>query len=234
MFVSAVFGASSNPATKIVHPTLWALFRVKHLPKDAFAIRYAHSDNNKNNINTNNTIINSNNTNSKITKNNGDTKASLDQLVKLEAILANHLPRFFIEPHPLKIYTQDVLLIDNIRGRRVQGLTKYGLHISLVKFYSLLRYNSVKLELLNLVKHPEESCIKIRWRVVTKPGLIRYLTLFGGFKSLGDWRDGISTMHVNKDGKIHCHVCDNIELDETGKEKQSIKNPFNLAQGLPT
>lgn len=162
-----------------------------------------------------------------------EDRASPEQLALLEKKLVDHLPRFFICPHPFKIYTQDVIFIDNIRNLKSQGLAMYAAHVALFKIYHHLRYSSKKLELLNLVKNPEESYIRIRWRIASTPGLLGSLVHVGKFKlKAGEkWKDGISTMLVNKDGLIYRHVCDNIDVETnetnaTNKQKQSVKNPL--------
>lgn len=47
---------------------------------------------------------------------------------------------------------------------------------------------------------------------------------FWKIKSIDEWKDGISTMYVNKDGKIYCHVCDNIDVDTDDLDNKQ-KNP---------
>lgn len=162
-------------------------------------------------------------------KNNGN-KASLAQLVELELKLTHHLPYFFTRPHYLGIYTKDVVFVDNIRNVRTQGLNSYALQIYLIKFYYALRYSSVKLELLNLVKHPDESYLRVRWRIIKRPGVIfTYINSFkiatGPSKNFDRWKDGISTFHVNNQGKIYCHICDNIDVgtDDLGNEANIVR-----------
>lgn len=165
---------------------------------------------------------------------NDSEKASPAQLAHLEDKLVHHLPYIFNHPHLFDLYSKDIIFIDNIRKIKTQGLSQYALQVYLFKIYHNVRYMSAKLELLNLVKHPEESYIKIRWRIVTKPGLTR--SVFSMFKNLQlinkleKWNDGISTMHVNNKGKIYCHVCDKIDVDDADdmnlKAKQTLKNPL--------
>lgn len=151
-------------------------------------------------------------------------QASLEQLTRIADAMTYHLPRFFTTPHPFQLYTKDLVFIDNIRQVRVQGLAQYATRIALVKLYHRLRYTSTKCEVLNLVKHPEESCIRIRWRIVSRPGLLQFVIFFYKFHSTEIWNDGVSTLLVNNEGKIYCHVCDNIDVDESKTEvKKTIK-----------
>lgn len=167
---------------------------------------------------------------STINNKNNDNRASLAQLVELEQKLLHTLPYFFSKPHVLSIYAKDIVFVDNIRNVRTQGLNSYVLQIYLIKFYYALRYSSVKLELLNLVKHPDESYLRVRWRIVKRPGLI--FTYFNSFrvftepaKNFDRWKDGISTFHVNNQGKIYCHICDNIDVgtDDRGNEANIVR-----------
>ena len=163
---------------------------------------------------------------------NKENKASLEQLNLIADVLVKHLPRFFTSPHPLHLYTKEVVLIDNIRSTRIQGLPQYALKLYLVRLYFNLRYTRSRVEVLNLVKHLEESCIKVRWRVVSKPGLMQFILFFYKFHSTEIWTDGLSTMHVNKEGKIYCHVCDNIDVEKDDiKVKKEAKNPL-IDRGL--
>lgn len=153
------------------------------------------------------------------------TKASPEQLAQVADKLSDGLVRFFVAPHPYYLYTKDVAFIDNIRNVKTQGITQYALQLTLVRYYYAIRYAQRKMQLLSLVKVPEESCIKIRWRITMRPGLSRLLAAVSKYHELENWRDGISTMHVNKDGLIYCHVCDNIDVDiSEGKIKKTIKN----------
>lgn len=158
-----------------------------------------------------------------------ENKASLEQLTQLEQEFAAELPKFFNKSHNLTLYTKDIVFIDNTRNLKTQGINQYVLQLYMIKFYYNLRYTSIKVELLNLVKNPEESYLRIRWRVVTKPGLLKTFLLLHKLFNTESWRDGISTMHVNSDGKIYCHVCDNIDVntdDIKEKQKSSVKNPL--------
>uniref|UniRef100_A0A6G1SM52 Uncharacterized protein C6orf136 n=1 Tax=Aceria tosichella TaxID=561515 RepID=A0A6G1SM52_9ACAR len=160
------------------------------------------------------------------------TKASMEQLTRIADAMTHHLPKFFSTPHPFDMYSKDIVFIDNIRSKRVQGLGQYALLVSYTKLYFTLRYSSTKLELLNLVKNPEESSVKVRWRFVSKPGLIRFILAPFKFHSDEIWTDGISSFYVNTEGKIYCHVCDNIDVEEdAGNVKKVVKNPL-VSRGI--
>lgn len=165
----------------------------------------------------------------------GDTldnsdKASPEQLADIEQKLLQIIPKFFTVPHNYSIYTKDIKFIDNINNFKYIGISAYALRLTLVRIYFFINYTSSRVELLNLVKNPEESYIRIRWRIVSKPGLIKFALFFWKFRSTEIWKDGLSTMHVNSKGLIYCHVCDIIdeikESDPKEKIGKSIKNPL--------
>lgn len=157
------------------------------------------------------------------------TKASLDQLEAMGdeiSTLANK--GFLSNGHPWHLYTNNVIFQDNIRNVRTQGLTQYAMQISILNTYYTLCHTSYKMELLSLVKLPEESCVKVRWRIITRPGFVQLIaSIYGKLEQKETWRDGISTIYVNKEGLIYCHVCDNVEDDMSElKLKKTIKNPL--------
>lgn len=184
------------------------------------------NENTKPQVNNVEGVKNIANTASTLGPQNGDdqNKASLEKLTLLGKELEYHLPKLFVAPHPMTFYTKDLIFIDNIRGVKCKGLSQYSLHITLIKLYHHINYSSTTLNLLNLVKNPEESSIKIRWRITSKPGLIHAILFFWNYNSKSSeiWRDGLSTMVVDRDGKIFCHICDNIEAD-LNKEAPSTK-----------
>lgn len=162
-----------------------------------------------------------------------DKKASHEQLLYLENRVVDHAPEFFKTNHIFDIYTNDIIFIDNIRNKRSKGLLVYKLHVNLYKSYSSLRYHSVRLELLSIAKDPDESLLRFRWRLVATPfplwSLIINIMMKRRFEYelKESWTDHISTMHVNSDGLVHCHVCDNFDVDIDEKSiKQIIKNKF--------
>lgn len=155
------------------------------------------------------------------------TKASPEHLIRVADTVTYHVPGFFSKPHPFEMYSKDVVFINNISSKRVQGLGQYALQISLIKISFAIRYSGTTMELLNLVKLPEESCVKVRWRFVSKPGLVRFILAPFKFRSDEIWTDGISSLYVNTEGKVYCHVCDNIDVEEDARNvKKVVKNPL--------
>lgn len=133
-------------------------------------------------------------------------KANQAQLYNIEQALLINVPRFFTYNHPFAYYNNDLVFVDNIRNVKTQGIARYAWRINMIKFYFVIRYSQNRMEVLNLVKNSEESFIKVRWRIKSKPVLTTY---FGK----ETWTDGISTFHVNEEGKISSHICDNVQTD---------------------
>ncbi|XP_015790971.1 uncharacterized protein C6orf136 homolog [Tetranychus urticae] len=172
-------------------------------------------------------------------------KPSISQLKLVYTTLSEYLPNFFRGPHCFEIYAEDVVLEDNIRNIKTVGLPVYKQNISLVKFYSHLKYRHVDLNVLKMTEHIEESCVKVRWRVVGSPNwtiLLNYLSSLPSVKgkNLADndvevWVDGFSIFYVNKDGKICRHICDKLIPDDNYEDNGGPKRLFpNLTGKLTT
>lgn len=143
-------------------------------------------------------------------------QASLDQLIHVEKILSEYAPRFFTDVHPLSIYTQNLVFVNNLRGLKTEGLQRYLTQLMIYRMYYTVRYLRSRVEVLNLVKHPEESFIKLRWRVVSDHRVLGTTLMTYQVRPKKErWKDGLSTFYVNSDGKIYYHICDNVDADIT-------------------
>ena len=76
------------------------------------------------------------------------------------------LPSFFQRRHCFELYTNDVVFEDNIRNIKTYGLRAYACYATLFKMYANFKFKDVNLRLLKMTEHLDESCIKVRWRVV--------------------------------------------------------------------
>lgn len=126
---------------------------------------------------------------------------------------------------------------NNIRGVTTQGLPGYVQQLALVRMLGHLRYAHVKLEVLKMTVHREDSTVRIRWRVVGLSGL-RVLFMFWKFRiwewkkmmsQEAEWTDGFSVMKVGADGLIHEHICDKIMPDD---DLEKVLKPSNVAVKL--
>lgn len=187
------------------------------------------SSSNRNNSNSNDDEL-------QIKKLDKDQRATMEQLTELEARVQEEGRNFFQKTLNSSYYTKDLLFINNIRNIRTTNLAQYVMQINLVKAYYAINYTTTRCELLNLVKNPEESYIRIRWRFISRPGLFRIVLTFWKFIEHEKWTDGISTLYVNRDGKVYCHVCDTIDVDlnDLGhlKRKKSLKERLMDRSGV--
>lgn len=100
-----------------------------------------------------------------------------------------------------------------------------------------LRYAYVKMEILKITKHPEDSSVKVRWRIRGISGL-KVMALFWKYKLwnikelfdkteayvfslkpflqffkfffIYSWYDGFSTFYLDNDGVVYKHVADKV------------------------
>lgn len=164
-------------------------------------------------------------------------RASEDQLSKVSKALADSLPKFFTEPHNYSLYSKNVVFRNNIRGVTTQGLLGYVQQLALVRVLGHLRYAHVKLDVLKMTVHQDDSTVRIRWRIVGVSGL-RVLFMFWKFKLWewkkmmsreADWTDGFSVMKVGSDGLIYEHTCDKIMPDEDTEKVKTSNVAMKLA-----
>lgn len=154
-------------------------------------------------------------------------KASEEQLQHIFDYLSEELPMLFLHSWNYSIYKEDLVFINNIRGTSTIGLDNYKKQIVLLKLVGHLRFAYVKLDILKITMHPEDSSIKVRWRIVGVSGTNVFLKFWKHkvwnvkeqLSNQQSWYDGFSTFYVNNDGKIFKHVVDKMMPDENAYEK---------------
>ncbi|XP_015431548.1 PREDICTED: uncharacterized protein LOC107187874 [Dufourea novaeangliae] len=159
-------------------------------------------------------------------------KPSQAQLQYVFDTLSKELPMLFVKALDYKLYTQDILFINNIRGTVTTGILQYVKQIAFLKIISHLRFAYVKLDILKITMHPEDNSIKVRWRIIGMSGTHVFLTfwklrVWNMKKHLNDtkaWYDGFSTFYVNNDGKIFKHVADKMMPDQD-EVPEKVKAP---------
>ncbi|KAL3171340.1 hypothetical protein MRX96_013558 [Rhipicephalus microplus] len=165
-----------------------------------------------------------------------DYEAREEQLKRISQALANHLPQFFTQPHMYNLYNKNIVFRNNIRGITTRGITGYVQQMALVRILGHLRYAHVRLEVLKMTTHKEDSTVRIRWRIVGVSGL-RALFMFWKFRiwewqkmisQEAEWTDGFSVLKVGSDGLIYEHICDKMMPDEELEEAK----PSNVAVKL--
>ncbi|CAK9810446.1 Uncharacterized protein C6orf136 homolog [Anthophora plagiata] len=169
-----------------------------------------------------------------------DRNSPETELQTIFNILSEELPHLFVKPMNYAVYTNDLIFVNNIKGTTTTGLHHYVKQIGLLKIIGHFKYAYIKLEILKMTMHPEDSSIKVRWRIVGISGTRLFLT-FWKFKlwnskeyiqDATSWYDGFSTFYVNNDSKIFKHVVDKMMPDEDTKEK--VKTPIETKLALCT
>ncbi|CAK9821762.1 Uncharacterized protein C6orf136 homolog [Anthophora retusa] len=169
-----------------------------------------------------------------------DRNSPETQLQSVFNILSEDLPFLFVKPMDYRIYTSDLVFVNNIKGTTSTGLHHYIKQIAFLKIIGHLKYAYIKLEVLKMTMHPEDSSIKVRWRIVGISGTRLFLT-FWKFKlwnakeyiqDAQSWYDGFSTFYVNNDSKVFKHIVDKMMPDQDTKEK--VKTPIEAKLALFT
>jgi len=145
------------------------------------------------------------------------------------------------------MYHQNMVLEDNVRGRRYVGLDKYIKIVNLLKLTAHIRFVYVRFQILKISKHPDNGTIRVRWRIVGM-GMVRMILRYfpdkmwikGGMeRAAPSWYDGLSTFYVGEDDLIYKHTVDiaikdeEQELVETLAEKikklKPVREPLSPA-----
>ncbi|KAG6462493.1 hypothetical protein O3G_MSEX013298 [Manduca sexta] len=156
----------------------------------------------------------------------------------------NEMPNLFIKPLDYSIYNPNLVFINNIRGTTTVGLFHYVKQVALLRTVGHLKFAYVKLEVMKITCHPEDSTIKMRWRIRGISGL-KVFFMFWKYK-LWDmkqvwkdqelWYDGFSTFYVGGDGLIQKHIVDKVMPDQDtiidDEEKAPIAAKIALLIGL--
>ncbi|EEZ97674.1 uncharacterized protein C6orf136 [Tribolium castaneum] len=144
-----------------------------------------------------------------------------EKLSRVYDVLMNTLPHLFTTTMDYSIYHPELVFENNIRGTTTVGLYHYVKQIALLRTVGHLRFAYVKLEVLKITKHPEDSTVKVRWRIRGISALKVMLTFWKyklwNFHEIFDkteaWYDGFSTFYVNADGEVYKHVADKMMPD---------------------
>ncbi|XP_028029682.1 uncharacterized protein C6orf136 [Bombyx mandarina] len=175
---------------------------------------------------------------------NPDGKPSEEQLMKVFHVLSESMPLLFVRPLDYSIYSPNLIFVNNIRGKTTVGLFHYVKQVALLRTVGHLKFAYVILEVLKITAHPEDSSIKMRWRIKGISGL-KVMFMFWKYK-LWDmqqvwkdqelWYDGFSTFYVGGDGLIGKHVVDKVMPDQDtiidDAEKAPIAAKLALLVGL--
>lgn len=159
-----------------------------------------------------------------------DGKASLEQLLKVENNLLDHVENIFNKPD-YRLYTSDLQFIDNIRGIQTQNINSYILQLYKVRLSLNFKYSKFQVRVLNKASEPHDSFVRVRWRIVARPGLLGAFVKAFTLTNKEIWIDGVSTFMVNSNGLIYRHICDNISSQYEDIGEKDMKNTL-ISRGI--
>jgi len=157
-----------------------------------------------------------------------DKKPDLD---KVAVELSYELIGTFVRNQNWTIYHRNLIFEDRIRGKRIEGLREYIKFIILMKVVANIRFVYLRFHILKLTKHPEDSTIRVRWRIAAI-GVTRLVLRFfpdkmwrrGNLdKCAPSWYDGYSVFHIGSDNLIFKHVAD-TRMPDQDKEKATLNS----------
>lgn len=161
------------------------------------------------------------------------------QLMEMKERLTEIMPNFFCKQADYSIYDPNIIFENNIWKKRTVGIGKYSLNISMIRIGAHMKYTNVVLHILKITSHPEDGCIRARWRISGLPqakSLMIWRYYPGKFrenvKKDSQWIDGISTFYLNKNGKIYKHVADNVIPDDEVSTVEAEVDPKIAPVGL--
>uniref|UniRef100_A0A8C0MIU4 Uncharacterized protein n=1 Tax=Canis lupus familiaris TaxID=9615 RepID=A0A8C0MIU4_CANLF len=83
--------------------------------------------------------------------------------------LRQELPNLFLHSHDYTLYSSDVEFINEILNIRTKGRMWYILSLTLCRFLAWNYFAQLRLEVLQLTRHPENWTLQARWRLVGLP-----------------------------------------------------------------
>ncbi|XDB63386.1 hypothetical protein AB1E18_016716 [Capra hircus] len=125
--------------------------------------------------------------------------------------LRQELPNLFLHSHDYTLYSSDVEFINEILNMRTKGRTWYILSLTLCRFLAWNYFAQLRLEILQLTRHPENWTLQARWRLVGLPIHLLFLRFYKRDKEeLYRTYDAYSTFYLNSNGLICRHRLDKL------------------------
>ncbi|CAH0405718.1 unnamed protein product [Chilo suppressalis] len=171
-------------------------------------------------------------------------KPSEEQLMKVFNVLSENMPDLFVKSLDYSIYHPNLVFVNNIRGTTTVGLFPYVRQIALLRTVGHLKFAYVKFEVMKITANPEDSSIKLRWRIRGISGFkvffmfwkYKLWNLKEVFQDQELWYDGFSTFYVGGDGLVQKHIADKVMPDQDtiidDEEKAPIAAKIALLIGL--
>jgi len=142
--------------------------------------------------------------------------------------LRNDLPLMLLQPVALSdSYEEDVQFRDNVTGLSANGLRKYNMLLQAFATTANMYLHDPELEILWVRAEQEEKQLLCRWRVTGKSRVSKHDT---------QWCDAVSTLHINRAGKVATHVVDNLEpINDTRQDfgRNSLEQLLNMGKPQP-
>ncbi|XP_012508411.1 PREDICTED: uncharacterized protein C6orf136 homolog isoform X1 [Propithecus coquereli] len=125
--------------------------------------------------------------------------------------LRQELPNLFLHSHDYTLYSLDVEFINEILNMRTKGRTWYILSLTLCRFLAWNYFAQLRLEVLQLTRHPENWTLQARWRLVGLPIHMLFLRFYRRDKDeFYRTYDAYSTFYLNSSGLICRHRLDKL------------------------
>lgn len=163
---------------------------------------------------------------------NPDGKPTPDQLNRVYLALQEEIPETFSRAPDSSLLTENVVLVDNIRGKVFKGLSAYLSQFYLLRFVGHLKYSSVTAEIVSMSQDLKDGRVVVQWRIKGVLGFrvflkfwqIRFWDWKSALNQKETWHDGISYYDVSGiDGKIYKHTVDRVIKDRLEEELHDKK-----------
>ncbi|XP_059613832.1 uncharacterized protein C6orf136 homolog [Phlebotomus argentipes] len=162
-----------------------------------------------------------------------------EDLAKIFNVLRTTLPKLFVQPMDYSIYDVNLILENNITGKRTVGLFHYVKQVALLRTVGHLKFAYVKFDVLKITQHPEDFTVRVRWRISGISGMKVMFTFWKyklwnlkeTFDNMEAWYDGFSTFYIGNKGVIVKHVVDKMMPDDS-REPNKVQ-AFPMVEGRP-
>ncbi|XP_023577739.1 uncharacterized protein C6orf136 homolog isoform X2 [Octodon degus] len=134
-----------------------------------------------------------------------------EHLAVMHERLRQELPNLLLHSHDYTLYSPDVEFINEILNIRTKGRSWYILSLTLCRFLAWNYFAQLRLEVLQLTRHPENWTLQARWRLVGLPIHMLFLRFYKRDKvELYQTYDAYSTFYLNSKGLICRHHLDKL------------------------
>ncbi|CAH0389906.1 unnamed protein product [Bemisia tabaci] len=161
-------------------------------------------------------------------------RPSEEQLDKAYKYLSEILPKIMVQTVNYELIDRNVIIEDHLKTyKRTVGVHHLVQKLGYMRFWGHLKFSYVKFYVLKMTSHPEEGCIKVRWRIA---GITTFKTYFQfwklkfwKFKEMLEkeeevWYDGFMIIHLNSNGLIGKIYIDKMMPDEDKTKVTKDKN----------